>query len=211
MKKRIIFILCFLVIGILCIEIYIRTHQKVNYQELSYKIIYEEKEENSKEELEKRKYYTYYFVHFDPKGKVQFENKDTFLIKEAYEKGYIFLGDLLKQINIDKEYTFTLKAHVNEEQELARKIVIDDYHIYYYKINDIQINANATENLLEVLKRRDLKINDLLTYMERNFTKEKIKKEDIYQMNELFVYINEHNIYFGNEDLKKEVGETKWK
>lgn len=205
MKRRVIFILLFVIIGIILITIYTKPKEYTNYLELDYEIIYNEDEKNSSALLMNTKYFNYNFTNYDENSYVLFSNNAKFGIKEALEKNYLFLGDLLKEINITKEYNFSLQANFNKEQELERKLRVENKDIYYYKINDIQVTTETKENLLELLNENILGLEDILQYVTtKGITKEKDNYKE-YLIGDLKIIIDEDNVYFGNMDLNKKL------
>lgn len=203
MKRRVVFILLFVIIGIILITIFIKPEESVNYLELDYEIIYNEDEKNNSALLMNTRYYDYIFTNYDENSYVLFSNNEKFGIKEALEKNYLFLGDLLKEINITKEYSFNLQATFNKEQELERKLRIESKNIYYYKINDIQVITKTKENLLELLNENILGLEDILQFTAENGTINEKENYKEYTMDDIKIIVNEDNIYFGNMDLNK--------
>ena len=202
MKKRLFFIISFVLIGLIIIDIYFKNNKNINYYDMDYQIYYNENINNPLEYLTEINYVTYYFEHYDPDSYIEFANNDKISIKDALNKGYIFIKDLEKKINIKKTCEFTLEFNLNNNQELAHKYYSDNLNIYYYKINDIQlIKDNNKNNLLELLESNKINKNTFNIYLEENFIKEEENNYIIYKKDNIVIYIKDDNIYIGNNLL----------
>lgn len=210
MKKRIGILLIFIIIGLISIEILVRNNLPVNRAEMNYTIYYEEKLKNEKKLLLETKYFSYYFKHYDEESYIEFADGTTYDIYEAFNEGYIFLGDLMQEIEIEKVPNFELVININKKQELARKITQRDWNIYYYHINDIQISfSTETENLLDLINANKFSatnIIDILNYMaeEKIVKKTNSDKFDLYENEKYRIFVKDWHIYFGDKDLSEE-------
>ncbi len=203
MKRRLILLIAFMLIGLISIELYFRLQNKTNYAEMPYEIYYQENTNNPEKFLTEQNYIAYYFQNYDSNSYVLFANKKKMSIIDAYLKGYIFLGDILAKVNIIKKYNFTLEFNESLTQDLACKYQNNDIKIYYYKINDIKlINNQDKSNFLELIEENKIKIETIISYLEENdFKKEIVDNYIIYQKDHIVIIKNEDSIYFGNQDL----------
>ncbi len=211
MKFRLFIILTLVIAGMIAIEIYFRSKEEPDYLFMNYEIKYQEKQDNPEKLLINRGYFSYYFVHYDPDAYILFANGDKFSISDAINNNYIFLGDLIKKVNIEKRANFTLAFTENIKQDLARKYYVEQTNIYYYHLNDIQlILDNKKENLLDLIASGDITINMIMDYLDELVKEKEISKEEkddylIYKGKNYKIIIKDKNIYFGNKDLKNSV------
>ena len=83
MKKRLFFIISFVLIGLIIIDIYFKNNKNINYYDMDYQIYYNENINNPLEYLTEINYVTYYFEHYDPDSYIEFANNDKISIKDA--------------------------------------------------------------------------------------------------------------------------------
>ena len=210
MKQRLIIILVFVLVGIFIIDIYIRTNYKEepSYLELDYKINYKENTLNPSLYLTENNLYKYYFVHYDEFATIIYENNDKFPLLEAYQKGYILLGDLLKEINIKKEPKFSFSFSQNTKKPLTLEYQEEDYQIFYYQIDNIK--CFGLEDEIELIKA----LEDILIFFESHLKEENDDfKTYIYKEIKVIIDSKEENIYFGNHNLTEKIikrGGKKW-
>lgn len=211
MKKRIGFILIFVVVGLILIEIFVRVNTPVNHAGMDYTLYYNENNDNERKLLLETKYFTYYFKHYDEESFIKFADGATYNIFEAFKEGYIFLGDLIPKIEIEKVPNFKLDININTKQDFVRKIIQRDWNIYYYHINDVQFvfDNNTTENLLDLITANEFSVPsivDILDYMvEKNkIEKTNIAEYDLYETDAYKIFIKDWYVYFGDKTLSVE-------
>ena len=206
MKKRIIALICFILIGLIAIEIYIRQKSPKDYYLMDYTINYEVNVEYPEKLLLKGEYIDYYFTHYDENSSVKFASGDVFSIQEALNNNYILLGDILNKIDITKKANFTLEFHQNEQDVLVRKYFLNNLNVFYYEINDIKVkNDNKNENMLELLENNKLDLDTIILYLKQEFKEDKEDLYTVYTKDDLKIYLKETNIYFGSKNLNLEI------